>query len=100
MKANMTPFEALRKNTNCIHQVDIPIHIVGGETALITFKGIGYDGRAMGDTMPKLDQPQEFTSVPGTQKVAVPGQVRTNFNVTSSHSCTKLNNELWCAKTV
>ena len=48
---------------------------MGGETALITFKGIGYDSRAMGDTMPALDQPPEFTSVPGTQKVAVPGQV-------------------------
>ena len=61
------------------YQVDIPIHIIGGETALITFQGIGYDARAMGKSMPKIDQPPEFISVPSTQKVSVPGQVRAVF---------------------
>uniref|UniRef100_H2Y6N0 Abnormal spindle-like microcephaly-associated protein ASH domain-containing protein n=1 Tax=Ciona savignyi TaxID=51511 RepID=H2Y6N0_CIOSA len=57
------------------YTVDIPIHVVGGETALITFKAIGYDSRALGATMPITDQPLEFTTVPSQQKVPVPGQL-------------------------
>ncbi|CAK8673924.1 unnamed protein product [Clavelina lepadiformis] len=55
--------------------VDIPIHIVGGDTALITFKGIGYDSRTMGTSMPMFDQPPEYTAVPSSQRVPVPGQL-------------------------
>ncbi|XP_077974570.1 cilia- and flagella-associated protein 65-like [Styela clava] len=56
------------------YMVDIPIHIVGGDVALISFSGIGYDARVIGSNMPMLDQPPEFSGVPKTQTVPVPGQ--------------------------
>ena len=44
---------------------------------MITFTGVGYDKRHMGDTMPLTDQPHELVGVPSVQSVPVPGQVRT-----------------------
>lgn len=41
----------------------------------MTFTGVGFDRRVMGDTMPVTDQ-QDLTGVPGVQSVSVPGQVR------------------------
>jgi len=70
-------------------QVDVPIHIIGGDSALITFKGIGYDRRAMGSTMPMLDQPNEFMRVPSLQKVPVPDQVGLPFY--SAYDCEMKN---------
>ncbi|XP_019617941.1 PREDICTED: cilia- and flagella-associated protein 65-like [Branchiostoma belcheri] len=63
-----SPFEAKT------YMVDVPIHIVGGDTALITFTGVGYDRRIMGDTMPITEQ-ASFSGVPGVQSVPVPGQL-------------------------
>ena len=60
-------------------QVDVPIHVHNGDTAIITFTGVGYDKRIMGDTMPMTDQ-QDLTGVPGIQSVPVPGQVKV-FNL-------------------
>ncbi|PKU48418.1 hypothetical protein llap_1326 [Limosa lapponica baueri] len=54
--------------------VDVLIHILGGESALITFQGEGYDPNAIEET----DTPSEilFPSVfPGSTRLTVPGQV-------------------------
>ncbi|XP_070569847.1 cilia- and flagella-associated protein 65-like [Ptychodera flava] len=56
------------------YMVDVPIHIVNGDTALITFTGVGYDKRIMGDTMQLTDQ-HDLTGVPAIQSVPVPGQL-------------------------
>ncbi|XP_053554126.1 cilia- and flagella-associated protein 65 [Bombina bombina] len=32
------------------YSVDVPIHILGGDSALVTFEGIGYDRHVLGDT--------------------------------------------------
>ena len=41
----------------------------------MTFSGIGYDQRIMGDTMPFSDQ-LEVSGVPAVQTAEIPGQVR------------------------
>ncbi|XP_052814504.1 cilia- and flagella-associated protein 65-like isoform X2 [Mya arenaria] len=56
------------------YMVDVPIHVHNGDTAIVTFTGVGYDKRIMGDTMPMTDQ-QDLTGVPGVQSVPVPGQL-------------------------
>ncbi|XP_060587307.1 cilia- and flagella-associated protein 65-like isoform X2 [Ruditapes philippinarum] len=56
------------------YMVDVPIHVHNGDTAIVTFTGVGYDKRIMGDTMPLTDQ-QDLTGVPGVQSVPVPGQL-------------------------
>lgn len=53
--------------------MDIPVHIIGGETVLVTFTGVGYDQRIMGDTLPLRDM--SSTTVPDKQVVQVPKQV-------------------------
>lgn len=58
--------------------MDVPIHVHNGDTAIVTFTGVGYDKRIMGETMPMTDQ-QDLTGVPGVQSVPVPGQVRSYF---------------------
>ena len=50
------------------------MRVHNGDTAIITFTGVGYDKRIMGETMPMTDQ-QDLTGVPRVQSVAVPGQV-------------------------
>jgi len=54
-------------------QVDVPVRIIGGETVLVTFTGVGYDQRIMGDTLPVKDVGS--TTVPAKQIVQVPKQV-------------------------
>ena len=66
-----------------ITQVDVPIRVHNGDTAIVTFTGVGYDKRIMGETMPMTDQ-QDLTGVPGVQSVAVPGQVRVMCGVEGS----------------
>ncbi|XP_052236731.1 cilia- and flagella-associated protein 65-like [Dreissena polymorpha] len=56
------------------YMVDVPIHVHNGDTAIVTFTGVGYDKRIMGETMPMTDQ-QDLTGVPGVQSVPVPGQL-------------------------
>ena len=58
--------------------MDVPIHVHNGDTAIVTFTGVGYDKRIMGETMPMTDQ-QDLTGVSGVQSVPVPGQVRSYF---------------------
>ncbi|KAH9495755.1 Cilia- and flagella-associated protein 65 [Bulinus truncatus] len=56
------------------YMVDIPVYIHNGETTIITFQGIGYDKRIMGDTMPFSDDPK-MSGVATIQKAHVPGQL-------------------------
>lgn len=55
-------------------QVNVPIHIIGGDTALITFTGVGYDKRILGDSM-DLNSQLETSGVPSVQSVPIPGQL-------------------------
>ncbi|XP_069717405.1 cilia- and flagella-associated protein 65 [Phaenicophaeus curvirostris] len=59
--------------------VIVPIHILGGETALITFQGVGYDPNTAGDTATSTEvlSPLAF---PDSTKLALPEQA-----VTLSH---------------
>ena len=59
--------------------MDIPVRIVGGETVLVTFTGVGYDQRIMGDTLPVRDMGR--TTVPDKQVVQVPKQVGVSVTV-------------------
>ncbi|XP_074643169.1 cilia- and flagella-associated protein 65-like [Tubulanus polymorphus] len=56
------------------YTMNVPIRIHNGDCAVITFTGIGYDKRLMGDTMPIVDQ-TESNGVPTTQTVPLPGQL-------------------------
>jgi hypothetical protein len=60
-------------NLNVNFQVDVPIKIHNGETALITFTGIGFDKRVMGEALPLTNQ-HDMSGVPAVQSVPVPGQ--------------------------
>ncbi|NXJ73978.1 CFA65 protein, partial [Trogon melanurus] len=53
--------------------VDVPIHILGGESAVITFQGVGYDPNAVEETATSSDvlSPSVF---PGSTKLSLPGQ--------------------------
>ncbi|NXP82591.1 CFA65 protein, partial [Ramphastos sulfuratus] len=59
-----------------MYMVDVPIHILGGEPALITFQGAGYDP----NTARQTDTRSEVLSpsvIPGSTKLTVPGQAAT-----------------------
>jgi len=53
-------------------QVDIPIHVVEGDSMFVTFEGQGFDER---ESEPIQVQDGCIT-VPCTQRIPVPGQVR------------------------
>ena len=72
-------FVALSCDWFVAFQVDIPVRIVGGETVLVTFTGVGYDQRIMGDTLPVRDMGS--TTVPDKQVVQVPKQVCVSVTV-------------------
>ncbi|XP_048724611.1 cilia- and flagella-associated protein 65 isoform X4 [Caretta caretta] len=55
------------------YSVDVPIHILEGDSALITFQGIGYDPNIMGQTA-QFDQVLSPSVTPGSSKLTVPGQ--------------------------
>ncbi|NWX98190.1 CFA65 protein, partial [Nothoprocta ornata] len=59
-----------------MYSVDVPIHILGGDSALITFQGVGYDPNIMGETAP-FDRVSSPSVIPGSNKLTVPGQVAT-----------------------
>ncbi|KAK7113832.1 cilia- and flagella-associated protein 65-like isoform X2 [Littorina saxatilis] len=56
------------------YMVDVPIRVHKGDTAIITFTGVGYDRRIMGNTMP-LNETQDLSGVPSVQSIALPGQL-------------------------
>ncbi len=43
----------------------MPIHIHNGDTAIITFTGVGYDKRIMGETMQLTADQGEMSGIPG-----------------------------------
>lgn len=53
-------------------QVDVPIHVVEGDSMFVTFEGQGFDER---EAEPLQIQDGRIT-VPCTQRIPVPGQVR------------------------
>ncbi|NXV75496.1 CFA65 protein, partial [Atlantisia rogersi] len=53
--------------------VEVPIHILGGESALITFQGVGYDPNTIGETAPSSEALPP-TGFAGSTKLTVPGQ--------------------------
>nr|XP_025951513.1 cilia- and flagella-associated protein 65 [Dromaius novaehollandiae] len=59
-----------------MYSVDVPIHILGGDSALITFQGVGYDPNIMGETA-RFNKVLSPSVIPGSNKLTVPGQVAT-----------------------
>ena len=57
-----------------VFQVDIPIHVLNGDSVLMTFEGCGVDIQLLGDSVP-LQLHETYPSVPSTQRVPLPGQV-------------------------
>lgn len=53
-------------------QVDIPIHVVEGDSMFVTFEGHGFDER----DSERLQVKDGCITVPCTQKIPIPGQVR------------------------
>ncbi|NWI42888.1 CFA65 protein, partial [Picathartes gymnocephalus] len=56
--------------------VDVPIHILEGESTQITFQGVGYNPKIIGEA---ATSSQFFSSavIPGSAKLTVPGQAAT-----------------------
>ncbi|XP_062972842.1 cilia- and flagella-associated protein 65 [Elgaria multicarinata webbii] len=55
-----------------MYSVDVPIHILEGDSALITFQGIGFDPHVMGETA-QFDKVVSTATTPGSAKLTVPG---------------------------
>nr|XP_034983136.1 cilia- and flagella-associated protein 65 isoform X1 [Zootoca vivipara] len=55
-----------------MYSVEVPIHILEGDCALITFQGIGFDPHVMSDTA-QFDKVVCAATAPGSAKLAVPG---------------------------
>uniref|UniRef100_A0A8C4T2H9 Cilia- and flagella-associated protein 65 n=1 Tax=Erpetoichthys calabaricus TaxID=27687 RepID=A0A8C4T2H9_ERPCA len=51
-----------------MYEVDVPVHIIGGESALISFCGVGYNRKLLGESAPDRTTSALF-SVPPVQKV-------------------------------
>ncbi|NWW67833.1 CFA65 protein, partial [Ifrita kowaldi] len=76
------------------YSVDVPIHILEGESTPVTLQGVGYNPKA---TVQKTDTSSQFVSsgvFPGFAKLTVPGQA-----ATLSHHRLYLGNVPDCAKT-
>ncbi|NXX97356.1 CFA65 protein, partial [Centropus bengalensis] len=75
-----------------MYSVDVPIHILGGESALIKFQGAGYHPKAVGDPATSKNDlsPSGF---PGSTKLIVPEQA-----VTLSHHRICFGNIPDCSK--
>ncbi|XP_071418769.1 cilia- and flagella-associated protein 65 isoform X2 [Pithys albifrons albifrons] len=56
--------------------VDVPIHIMGGESALITFQGVGYNPNTVGETAAS-SKALSPSILPGSNKLIVTGQAAT-----------------------
>lgn len=54
--------------------VDIPIHIIGGDVALITISGIGYEAQKIGANTPTAIHTSEFSGVPKSRMIEMIGQ--------------------------
>ncbi|XP_064167568.1 cilia- and flagella-associated protein 65 [Anguilla rostrata] len=56
------------------NRVDVPVHVLEGDSALVRFEGRGWDSRSAGEVPPAQLQGCA-PSVPSTQRVALPGQL-------------------------
>ncbi|NWX21409.1 CFA65 protein, partial [Aegotheles bennettii] len=72
--------------------VDVPIYVLGGESALITLQGVGYDPNTVGETAASSEvlSPSVF---PGSTKPFFPGQA-----ATLSHRRISFGNFPMCSK--
>ncbi|KAJ8253006.1 hypothetical protein GJAV_G00208100 [Gymnothorax javanicus] len=57
------------------YTLDAPVHVLEGDSVLVRFEGRGLDSRAAGDVSSEQRQGCLAASVPGTQRVALPGQM-------------------------
>ncbi|XP_034289620.1 cilia- and flagella-associated protein 65 isoform X1 [Pantherophis guttatus] len=55
-----------------MYSVDVPIHILDGDSALITFQGVGFDPQVMGETA-QFDKVVSAATTPVSAKLTVPG---------------------------
>ncbi|KAJ7345981.1 hypothetical protein JRQ81_001931 [Phrynocephalus forsythii] len=55
-----------------MYLVEVPIHILEGDSALITFQGTGFDPHVMGETA-QFDKVVSPATSPGSAKLTVPG---------------------------
>nr|XP_056708024.1 cilia- and flagella-associated protein 65 [Euleptes europaea] len=55
-----------------MYSVDVPIHILEGDSALITFQGVGYDPHVMREAA-QFDKVVSPVTAPGSAKLTVPG---------------------------
>uniref|UniRef100_A0A670JW35 Cilia and flagella associated protein 65 n=1 Tax=Podarcis muralis TaxID=64176 RepID=A0A670JW35_PODMU len=55
-----------------MYSVEVPIHILEGDSALITFQGIGFDPHVMGESA-QFDKVVCAATTPGSAKLIVPG---------------------------
>ncbi|MEE6488904.1 hypothetical protein FKM82_015429 [Ascaphus truei] len=53
------------------YSVNVPVHILGEDSTLITFEGIGYDRNVLGEVAVF----ESFSSLVETQRLEIPGQV-------------------------
>uniref|UniRef100_U3IZB5 Cilia and flagella associated protein 65 n=1 Tax=Anas platyrhynchos platyrhynchos TaxID=8840 RepID=U3IZB5_ANAPP len=58
------------------YSVEVPIHILGGRSALITFQGVGYDPNTTGEN-PTFSEVLAPSVLLGSAKLTVPGQAAT-----------------------
>ncbi|XP_029557900.1 cilia- and flagella-associated protein 65 isoform X2 [Salmo trutta] len=56
------------------YSVDISIHVLEGDTMLLTFEGCGFDNSVLGESAP-VQLHDAYMSVPSTQRMALPNQV-------------------------
>ncbi|XP_072436052.1 cilia- and flagella-associated protein 65 [Chiloscyllium punctatum] len=56
------------------YSVNVPIHILGGDSALVTFTGIGYDARVLGSSA-SFNDPSSYFGAPPIQQAPVLGQL-------------------------
>ncbi|XP_055727921.1 cilia- and flagella-associated protein 65 isoform X2 [Salvelinus fontinalis] len=56
------------------YSVDISIHVLEGDTMLLTFEGCGFDNSVLGQSAP-VQLHDAYMSVPSTQRMALPNQV-------------------------
>ncbi|XP_078085417.1 cilia- and flagella-associated protein 65 [Mustelus asterias] len=57
------------------YSVNVPIHILSGDSALVTFTGIGYDTRVLGNSA-SFNDPSSYFGAPAVQRAPVLGQLR------------------------
>ncbi|XP_071896784.1 cilia- and flagella-associated protein 65 isoform X2 [Anas platyrhynchos] len=57
------------------YSVEVPIHILGGRSALITFQGVGYDPNTTGEN-PTFSEVLAPSVLLGSAKLTVPGQMK------------------------